>query len=184
MIVPPLPVDGLGPLGRLDRGIARVEQGVASAALAGALLVSLYSIGMRLMRMPTGEWVLELPMELLVLLAIFGAGAVSAQRAHMRVAFLATRVTGPPARVVEWIVHLAVLALCLLLAARGVTSARQAYRAGLHSRELFNAPVGLLTAIAAMGFIGWAAHALLAVAQLIQGTQARTPDAGDARAAH
>lgn len=153
-------------LARFDEGLARAEMVVASVALAVALLTSLYTVAMRAISVATGEWVLDLPVELLVVTAIYGSGALLSRRAHMRVGFLVERLTPRAAWVVGLAGQVTVTVVCALVTWRAVLAAQQASRAGLRQPELFDIPVAALTGVAAVGFAMWTLHAAAGVAWL------------------
>lgn len=149
------------PLLAFDRRLASAEMAVAAVALAVALVTALYTIAMRAMLVPTGEWVLDLPVELLVVTAVYGSGSLLSRRGHMRVGFLVAHLSGGPAWVVAVASQLAVTAVCALVSWRAIVATRQAARAGLRQLELFNLPVALLIGAAALGFLLWTIHALV-----------------------
>lgn len=153
-------------LARLDGGLATAEMAVASVALAVALLTSLYTVAMRAISVATGEWVLDLPVELLVVTAIYGSGALLSRRAHMRVGFLVERLAPRAAWIVGLLGEITVTAVCALVTWRAVLAAQQASRAGLRQPELFDIPVAALTGVAALGFFLWTLHAAAGVAWL------------------
>jgi TRAP-type C4-dicarboxylate transport system permease small subunit len=154
-------------LERVNRAVAGGEQAVASIALAAALLISLYTIAMRALRIPTGEWVLELPIELLLVIAVYGSGALLGRRAHMRVAFLVGRLGPGALRVVTATVQLLLVAISGLLTTRAVVAAGQAARAGMHRPELLGMPESLVVWTAAFGFTLWTFHAGVGLIQAV-----------------
>lgn len=144
-----------------DSRLASAEMAVAAVALAVALLTALYTIAMRAILVPTGEWVLDLPVELLVVTAVYGSGSLLSRRGHMRVGFLVSHLSGGPAWVVAVASQLAVTAVCAFVSWRAFGAARQAARAGLRQLELFDLPVALLVGTAAFGFLLWTIHAFV-----------------------
>ena len=154
-------------LARLDAALAAVEQAVASLALAAALLISLYAVLMRALRVPTGEWVLELPIELLLVIAVYGSGALLARRAHMRVVFFVERLA-PRAGAAAAACTQALLALvCAFLTSRAAIAAGQASGAGMYRRELFGAPEALFVWVGAAGIALWTLHAVIGLVQAL-----------------
>jgi TRAP-type C4-dicarboxylate transport system permease small subunit len=139
---------------RLDRSLARFEITVASAALAAGLLVSLYTISARAALAPTAEWVLELPMELLVVASIFGSGYLVSQDRHLGVDVVVRRLE----RRINLAVRGSLGLLSLFLAERAMTAAGQAARAGLTIPELFNLSAAVPLGIASVGLALWSLH--------------------------
>ncbi len=141
-----------------DKAIAKAEMAVASTAIAMGLMVSFYTIVTRALLVPTAEWVLELPMELLVVAAIYGSGALISQDRHLSVGLVVRRLPQGWRRAVSLLVRLVLALLSVFLAERCWTAAAQAARAGLHIPELFNLPSAVPLRIAAGGFALWSLH--------------------------
>jgi TRAP-type C4-dicarboxylate transport system permease small subunit len=142
----------------IDNAIAKAEMAVASTALAMGLMVSFYTIVTRTLLVPTAEWVLELPMELLVVAAIYGSGALISQDRHLSVGLVVRRLPEGWRCAVSLVVRLILALLSVFLAERCWTAAAQAVRAGLHIPELFNLPSAVPLRIAAGGFALWSLH--------------------------
>ncbi len=142
----------------LDDAVAKVEITVASIALAIGLAVSLYTIVARALLVPTAEWVLELPMELLVVAAIYGSGALVSRDRHLSVELVVRRLPDRWRRFVSLTVRLALALLCAFLAERSWAAAAQSSRVGLHIPELFNLPSAVPLRIASVGFGLWTLH--------------------------
>jgi TRAP-type C4-dicarboxylate transport system permease small subunit len=142
----------------LDRNLARVEIIVASAALAIGLLVSLYTITARAVLAPTAEWVLELPMELLVIASIFGSGYLISMDRHLSVDVVVRRLPARIERGLAWVVRAGLGVLSLFLAERALTAAGQAARVGLTIPELFNLSAAIPLGIASAGIALWSLH--------------------------
>jgi TRAP-type C4-dicarboxylate transport system permease small subunit len=143
---------------RLEHGLAHFEIAVASSALAIGLLVSLYTISARAVVVPTSEWVLELPIELLVVASIYGSGFLISQDRHLSVDVVVRRF---PARFQRWttiVVRSFLGLLSVFLAERGLTAAGQAARAGLTIPELFNLSAAIPLGVASVGFALWSLH--------------------------
>jgi TRAP-type C4-dicarboxylate transport system permease small subunit len=157
-----------GSLGRLESVITATEQAIASVALAAALLIALYTVLMRGLKVPTGEWVLDLPIELLGVTAIYGAGALLGRRGHMSVGFVVARFDPRVARVVALVIQVLMLAICVVLASRGFIAAGQSARAGLRQHELFDVPVAWLVWTGAIGFAGWTLHCALDLVEQVR----------------
>ena len=142
----------------LDKALASLELLIASMALVGALLCALGSMVARTFRIPTSEWLLELPMELLVVLAIFGSGAMLSSDRHLSVGIFVDKF------LVRWrsglatVVTFGLAVWCAFLAERSVTASVQAARAHIRVPELFNMPSALPTAIVACGLVFWCIH--------------------------
>lgn len=162
--------DPTGPLARFEVVVTTAEQFLASLALAIALLVALYTVAMRAIRVPTGEWVLDLPIELLGVTAIYGAGAMLGRRGHMSVGFIVARFTPRLAQAAALLMQVLMLGLCLLLTSRAVLAAWQADRAGLRQHELFEVPVSWLVWAGAVGFLGWTLHSAFGLVQAARGS--------------
>jgi TRAP-type C4-dicarboxylate transport system permease small subunit len=145
-------------LSGLDDAVAKVEITVASIALAIGLIVSLYTIVARALLVPTAEWVLELPMELLVVAAIYGSGALISRDRHLTVELVVRLLPAGWRRAVSLTVQLALALLCAFLAERSWAAAAQASLLGLHVPELFNLPTAIPLRIASVGFGLWALH--------------------------
>lgn len=156
-----------GTLGRLEAALTSTEQAIASVALAVALFVALYTVLMRAVHVPTGEWVLDLPIELLGVTAIYGAGAMLGRRAHMSVGFVVARFDPRVAHAVALFTHGLMLVICVVLTSRAFIAAGQAARAGLRQHELFDVPVSWLVLVGAVGFVGWTLHSVAAFLQLL-----------------
>ncbi len=169
-----------GRLGRIEAGLSSAEQVIASSALAAALFIALYTVLMRAFRVPTGEWVLDLPIELLGVTAIYGAGAMLGRRAHMRVGFIVARFDPRAAHAVEVAMQALMLTICLVLASRAFIAAGQVARAGLRQHELFDVPVAWLVWVGAIGLVGWTLHTAFGLVALLM--QPRDPDAERAAA--
>ena len=157
-----------GVVGRLEAIVTRGEQFVATAALALALLVTLYAVAMRAVKAPTGEWVLDFSIELLAVTAIFGAGAMLGRRGHMSVAFVVARFEPRTARACAVFTQLVMLAICLVLTSRAFVAGGQAARAGLRQHELFNVPVSWLVWMGAVAFVGWTLHSVFGLLRLLR----------------
>jgi TRAP-type C4-dicarboxylate transport system permease small subunit len=156
---------------RLDRGLARFEITVASAALAAGLLVSLYTISARAALAPTAEWVLELPMELLVVASIFGSGYLVSQDRHLSVDVVVRRLPARLERRINLAVRGSLGLLSLFLAERAMTAAGQAARAGLTIPELFNLSAAIPLGIASVGLALWSLHFGVSVLELANSKQ-------------
>lgn len=153
-------------LDRLEAALSRVEQFIATAALAAALLITLYTIAMRAMRIATGEWVLDLSIELLAITATFGAGAMLGRRGHMSVQFIVARFDPRVAFACAVFTQGVMLAICVVLSSRAFVAGGQAARAGLVQHELFNVPVSWLVWTGASALTGWALHSAFGLVRL------------------
>jgi TRAP-type C4-dicarboxylate transport system permease small subunit len=143
---------------RLDRAIARLEMAIASTALAIGLGVSLFTIATRALLIATAEWVLELPMELLVVASVYGSGALIGRDRHLMVDIVVDRLPAGAQRSVARSVQMILAVLCGFLAERGVTAAGQVARAGLHIPELFNLSSAVPLGVASAGLALWSLH--------------------------
>lgn len=152
-----------GVLSRIERRVAAVELAVASTALGLALGISLYAILMRALRRPTGEWVLDLPIELLLVIAVYGSGALMATRGHMRVEFAVSRLAPAVVLAATLFGRGLVFLVCATLTSRAIVAAGQLATAGLRRQELFGVSEALLVWASAVGLGGWTLHAGLAL---------------------
>lgn len=152
-------------LARLDRWVARFEAFVATAALVISVAVSLYTIIARVLLAPTSEWVLELPMELLVVTAIYGSGVMLYYNGHLQVDFVVNRLPLGLRRGLAMLVQAGLAVLGFFLAERGAVAAWQAAQAGLRMTQLFDIPAALPMAVASVGFAFWGLHCSLSLFQ-------------------
>ena len=135
-----------------------MEIAVASSALAIGLLVSLYTIAARAVLAPTAEWVLELPMELLVVASIFGSGYLISRDRHLSVDVDMRRLPARLERGLTLGIRSSLGLLSLFLAERALTAAGQAARAGLTIPELFNLSAAIPLGVASVGMALWSLH--------------------------
>jgi TRAP-type C4-dicarboxylate transport system permease small subunit len=143
---------------RVDRLVAGFEETIAAAALLAGLLVSLYTVSVRALLRPTAEWVLELPMELLVLAAIYGSGALVSRRQHLGVDLVVERFPPGLRRTLDLVVETGLVLFCAGLAALAIVAALQASRAGLNNPELFHLSAAVPLSLASAGFALWSFH--------------------------
>jgi TRAP-type C4-dicarboxylate transport system permease small subunit len=164
---------------QLDRRLASFEIVVASVALAVGLLVSLYTISARAVLRPTAEWVLELPMELLVVASIFGSGYLVSRDRHLSVDVVVRRLPARLERGIALAVRIGLGLLSLFLAERVLRAAGQAARAGITIPELFNLSATIPLALASVGLALWSLHfgvsALMLAREKPQRKGAETP---------
>lgn len=147
----------------LNGKLVRCEWGVACLAIVAGLGVSLYTVSARALRVPTAEWVLELPMELLVIAAIYGSGALVGEDKHLSVSFVMATLPVRIRRVVQPVVRIMLAAFCLFLAQRGLTATTETLRLDLRIPELFNISSAVPIAIASLGITLWGLHHLLSL---------------------
>ena len=157
-----------GLIGRIDRAIATVEEAVASAALLLALCISLYAVFMRWARIPTGEWVLDLPVELLLVIALYGSGALIARRSHMSVVFALERLPRSARFAGTVMTQVLLTTVCAVLTSRAAVAAQQAAAAGLRRRELFYVSEGLLVSVSVLGIACWTVHAAIGLVHTVR----------------
>ena len=146
------------------RTLAPIEIGVAATSIAIAFAIVLYAVIARVIVRPTSEWVLELPMELLVVATIYATGSLIAERRHLSVGILVERLPAIWQLRVAKLVNLTLAAVSAFLAQRAVVAALQASRAGLRVPELFGMPTALPLAVVAVGIALWCVHLLFAAA--------------------
>jgi TRAP-type C4-dicarboxylate transport system permease small subunit len=164
-----------GNLLRLDRWLVTFEWTVASSALTVGLFVSIYTITARALLFPTAEWVLELPMELLVIAAIYGSGALISSDRHLRIDFLVARLPQNIGRICIGIVRILLALFCAYLALLGVVATIQADRVGIRIPELFDLPSAIPMGIGTVGFTLWSLHNLLALLRPLTVVPAKEP---------
>jgi TRAP-type C4-dicarboxylate transport system permease small subunit len=143
---------------RADRLVADFEMTIAAAALLVGLLISLYAVSVRALLWPTAEWVLELPMELLVLTAIYGSGVLVSRRQHLSVDLVVERFSPRLRRTLGVLVETGLGLFCAGLAGLATAAALQASRAGLNNPELFHLSAAVPLSLASAGFAFWSFH--------------------------
>ena len=146
---------------RLSRALARFETIVAAACLAIAFVVVLYSVFARWLGLPSSEWILELPMELLVVCAVFASGALLHEGRHLSVGIFVERLPVVWQGRVDRAVKVALAIVSAFLAQRAALAALQAARAGLHLPELFGMPTALPLAVTSLAITLWCVHLLV-----------------------
>jgi TRAP-type C4-dicarboxylate transport system permease small subunit len=134
------------------------ELAVAALLIIGSLAISLYTIVTRALLVTTGEWVLQLPLELVALGSLFGAGALIAADGHIRVDFVVDRFPPRAEALVRRGVSTFLGVLCLFLASRGVMATRQAMAIHLTIPEIFDLPMALPTGVGTAAIFLWALH--------------------------
>jgi TRAP-type C4-dicarboxylate transport system permease small subunit len=140
--------------------LGHAEMAIAALLIVGSLGISLYTIVTRALLVTTGEWVLQLPLELVALGALFGAGGLIAADGHIRVEFVVARLPPRAAAFVRTGVSVSLGALCLFLASRGVVVTRQAMMIHLTIPEIFDLPMSLPAAVGTAAIFLWALHFL------------------------
>ena len=134
------------------------ELAAAGVFTAGSLGISLYTIVTRALLIPTAEWVLHLPMELVTLASLFGAGALVAGEGHIGVDFVVDWLPRRAGAAVRGAVSAFLGALCLFFAAKGIVVTRQAAAIYLTIPEIFDLPVAIPSALSTAAFFLWALH--------------------------
>lgn len=134
------------------------ELTVAALLIIVSLGISLYTIVTRALLVTTGEWVLQLPLELVALGSLFGAGGVIAADGHIRVDFVVDRLPPRAKAFVRRGVSACLGMLCLFLASRGVVVTRQAMAIHLTIPEIFDLPTAMPAGVGTAAILLWALH--------------------------
>lgn len=134
------------------------ELAVAAIFIAGSLGISLYTIVTRALFIPTSEWVLNLPLELVTLAFLFGAGGLIASEGHIGVDFVVDWLPRRMGAVVRGAVSAFLWVVCLFLVAKGVGVTRQAAAIQLTIPEIFDLPVAIPTGTSTAAILLWTLH--------------------------
>jgi TRAP-type C4-dicarboxylate transport system permease small subunit len=134
------------------------ELAAAAACTAGSLGISLYTVVTRALLIPTAEWVLHLPLELVTVASLFGAGALIASESHIGVDFVVDWLPRRAGAAVRGAVSAFLGALCLFLVGRGVVVTRQSAAIYLTIPEIFDLPVAIPTGVNTAAIFLWALH--------------------------
>ncbi len=181
-----------GMVGRRRRWLARgdvfalwagyAELAAAAVFVSGSLCVSLYTIVTRALMVPTSEWVLHLPLELVTLASLFGAGGLIASEGHIGVDFVVDSLPRRVGVAVRVAVSVFLGAVCLFLGAMGIVVTGQAAAIHLTIPEIFDLPVAIPTGVNTAAIFLWALHfGWLAVrhwAEALPEATASVPDQG------
>ncbi len=134
------------------------ELAVSALFIAASLGISLYTIATRALLVPTSEWVLNLPLELVTLASLYGAGGLIASEGHIGVDFVVNWLPRPMGALARGAVSAFLGAVCLFLGARGVVVIRQAAAIHLTIPEIFDLPVAIPTGASIAAIFLWALH--------------------------
>ncbi len=138
--------------------IGYAELAVAAVLIAGSLGISLYTIVTRALMIPTSEWVLDVPLEVVTLASLFGAGGLIASEGHIGVAFVVDWLPRRTGALTRGAVSAFLGVVCLFLVAKGVGVTRQAAAIHLTIPEIFNLPVAIPTGTSTAAILLWALH--------------------------
>ena len=143
-------------------GIARwagyAELAAAAVLIAGSLGISLYTIVTRALLVPTSEWVLSLPLEILTLAFLFGAGGLIASEGHIGVDFVVDWLPPRAGTAVRGAVSAFLGVVCFWLVVKGIAVTRQSAAIHLTIPEIFDLPVAILTGLGSLAIFLWALH--------------------------
>ncbi len=142
----------------LTRWMGYAELAAAAVCIAGSLAISLYTIVTRALLVPTSEWVLNLPLELVTLASLFGAGWLIAGEGHIGVDFVVDWLPRRTRALVRGAVNAALGVVCLFLGAKGIVVTRQAAAIQLTIPEIFNLPVAVPTGAGTAAIFLWSLH--------------------------
>lgn len=138
--------------------IVYTELAVAAVFITGSLCISLYTIVTRALLIPTAEWVLHLPLELLTLASLFGAGGLIGSEGHIGVDFVVDWLPPRAAAGVRGAVSAFLGVVCLFLVTKGFVVTRQAMAIYLTIPEVFDLPVAIPTGVGSAAIFLWALH--------------------------
>lgn len=143
---------------RIARWTGYAELAVAAIFTAGSLGISLYTIVTRALMVPTAEWVLHLPLELVTLASLFGAGGLIASEGHIGVDFVVNWLPRRTGALVRGAVSAFLGGVCLFLVGKGVVVTRQSAAIHLTIPEIFDLPVAIPTGVSTAAIFLWALH--------------------------
>ena len=139
-------------------GAGQAELGVATVCIAASLAISVYTIATRTLLIPTSEWVLNLPLELITLASLFGAGGLVAREGHIEVDFLVDWLPPTTGALARGAVSLLLGIVSLFLVTKGIGVTRQAMAIHLTIPEIFDLPVAFLNAVSTAAMVLWTLH--------------------------
>jgi TRAP-type C4-dicarboxylate transport system permease small subunit len=140
------------------RGVGRVEVALAAACITASLGISLYTIVTRTLLIPTSEWVLDLPLELVTLASLFGAGGLIASEGHIGVDFVVDWLPRRTGSLTRGAVSAFLGVVCLFLVSRGAMVTRQAAAIHLTIPEIFDLPMAIPAGVSTAAIFLWTLH--------------------------
>ena len=134
------------------------ELAAAAVFLTASLCISLYTIVTRALLFATSEWVLNLPLELVTLASLFGAGGLIASEGHIGVDFVVDWLPRRAGALARGGVSAFLGLLCLFLVTRGIVATRQAVAIRLTIPEIFDLPIAIPMGVGTAAIFLWALH--------------------------
>jgi TRAP-type C4-dicarboxylate transport system permease small subunit len=163
--------------------IGYAELAVAAVLIAGSLGISLYTIVTRALMIPTSEWVLDVPLEVVTLASLFGAGGLIASEGHIGVDFVVDWLPRRTGALTRGAVSAFLGVVSLFLVAKGAMVTRQAAAIHLTIPEIFDLPMAIPTGASTAAMFLWTLHfGWLAVHHCVGAFREQVPSTTDERA--
>ena len=143
---------------KIEKKLVVIEEYVATILITATIFVSIYSILMRWFGKSTGDWVLELPINLLAWGTFIGAGAAIHYHKHVQAEIFVDRLRPGIRKVVFIFDYILLLALSVFLLYYGTKNVIFYIHSGERLYLMFNTPTFIVRTVVPISALLWIFH--------------------------